>query len=110
MTNARNLLAGAFTAVLLVGTTANAAEIKVYSTIGMRSVLDELQPKFEQARGHKLDIPWGLAGALAKRVGDGETPDALVAIRGGVDGLVTTGRIAERSAGTVAVCGLGGSR
>jgi molybdate transport system substrate-binding protein len=86
---------------------ASAAEIKVYATIGMGSVLKELQPKFEQASGHKLDITWGLAGALAKRVADGETPDALVAIRGGIDGLVTSGRIAQPSAVTLALSGVG---
>lgn len=83
------------------------AEIKVYSTIGMRSVLEELQPKFEQASGHKLDITWGLAGALAKRVAEGESPDALVAIRGGIDGLVKNGRVAEPSAATLALSGVG---
>src|SRR5215212_4105698 len=93
--------------VLTQGAIANAAEIKVYATIGMGSVLKELQPKFEQASGHKLDITWGLAGALTKRVADGENPDALVAIRGGVDGLVTSGRIAAPSAATLALSGVG---
>src|SRR5215212_2179614 len=86
---------------------ANAAEIKVYSTIGMRSVLEELKPKFEQASGHKLDITWGLAGALTKRVADGESPDALVAIRGGIDGLVKDVRIAAPSAATLALSRVG---
>jgi molybdate transport system substrate-binding protein len=86
---------------------ATAAELQVFSTIGMRSVLEELQPKFEQASGHKLNITWGLAGALTKRVADGETPDALVAIRGGVDGLVTNGRIAAPTAATLALSGVG---
>jgi molybdate transport system substrate-binding protein len=90
----------------LTGSTA-AAEIKVYSTIGMRSVLEALQPKFEQASGHKLDITWGLAAGLTKRVADGETPDALVAIRGGIDGLVKSGRVAEPSAVTLALSGVG---
>src|SRR5688572_26720526 len=107
MRNARYLVAGAFVALLLAGTTSNAAEVKVYATIGMGAVLKELQPKFEQASGHKLDITWGLAGALTKRVADGETPDALVAIRGGVDGLVKNGRIAEPSAVTLALSGVG---
>jgi len=100
-------LTSAFLAFLLAGTTANSAEIKVYSTIGMRSVLEELQPKFEQASGHKLDITWGLAAGLTKRVADGETPDALVAIRGGIDGLAKNGRIAEPSAVTLALSGVG---
>lgn len=98
------------TAALLVAASAfaaPAAEIKVYATIGMGSVLKELQPKFEQTSGHKLDITWGLAGALAKRVADGESPDALVAIRGGIDGLVTSGRIAQPTAVTLALSGVG---
>ena len=107
MTNARHSIAGAFLGLLLASATSDAAEIKVYATIGMGSVLKELQPKFEKASGHKLDITWGLAGALAKRVADGETPDALVAIRGGVDGLVKNGRIAEPSAATFALSGVG---
>lgn len=86
---------------------AGAAELKVFSTIGMRSVVEELKPKFEQASGHKLDITWGLAGALTKRVADGESPDALVAIRGGIDSLVTSGRITQPSAVTLALSGVG---
>ena len=86
---------------------AAAAEVKLYSTIGMRSVIEELGPKFEQTSGHKLDITWGLAAGLTKRVADGESPDALVAIRGGIDGLVKNGRIAEPSAVTFALSGVG---
>ena len=107
MRNIRHSIAGALLGLLFATATASAAEIKVYSTIGMGSVLKELQPKFEQASGHKLNITWGLAGPLAKRVADGESPDALVAIRGGVDGLVTSGRIAQPSAVTLALSGVG---
>jgi molybdate transport system substrate-binding protein len=107
MRHARSSVAGAILALLVAGAASDAAEIKVYSTIGMRSVLEELKPKFEQVSGHKLDITWGLAGALTKRVADGESPDALVAIRGGVDGLVKDGRIAAPSAATLALSGVG---
>src|ERR1041385_8904422 len=107
MTKVRHVIAGAVVSLLLASTSSNAADIKVYSTIGMRSVLEELQPKFEQASGHKLDITWGLAAGLTKRVADGETPDALVAIRGGIDGLAKNGRIAEPSAVTLALSGVG---
>jgi molybdate transport system substrate-binding protein len=93
--------------VLTQGAIADAAEIKVYSTIGMRSVLEELQPKFEHASGHRLEITWGLAAGLTKRVADGESPDALVAIRGGIDGLVRNDRIAGPSAVTLALSGVG---
>ncbi len=104
MKNARLSVAGAILAVLVAGTTSDAAEIKVFSTIGMRSVLEELKPKFEQVSGHKLDITWGLAAGLTKRVADGESPDALVA---GIDGLVASSRIAQPSAVTLALSGVG---
>jgi molybdate transport system substrate-binding protein len=93
--------------VLAQSAFASAAELKVFSTIGMRSVLEELQPKFEKASGHKLDITWGLAAGLTKRVADGESPDALVAIRGGIDGLAKTSRVTEGSAVTLALSGVG---
>ena len=38
---------------------ASAAEIKVFSTIGVKARLEELAPKFEKATGHKLNITWG---------------------------------------------------
>ncbi len=102
-------IVAAIAALAFLGQTgwAGAAELKVFSTIGMRSVLEELKPKFEQTSGHKLDITWGLASGLTKRVADGESPDALVAIRGGIDGLVTGGRIAQPSAVTLALSGVG---
>ncbi len=45
---------------------ASAAEIKVFSTIGVKSALEELTPKFEKATGHKLNITWGDCGHSAK--------------------------------------------
>ena len=59
-----------------------AAEIKVFSTVGVKSVLEELVPKFEKATGNKLAITWSTASLLAKRVQAGEQADALVLIKG----------------------------
>ena len=42
----------------------SAAEIKVFSTIGVQSALEELAPKFEKATGHKLNITWATAAIL----------------------------------------------
>jgi ABC-type molybdate transport system substrate-binding protein len=52
-------LAAGFAAVILAGQTASAAEIKVFSTIGVQAALEELAPKFEKATGNKLTITWG---------------------------------------------------
>ena len=72
---------------------ASAAEIKVFSTVGVKSVLEDLVPKFEKATGHKLTITWNTASLLAKRVQAGEQADALVLIKGDVETLKAAGKI-----------------
>ena len=72
---------------------ASAAEIKVFSTVGVKSVLEELVPKFEKETGNKLIITWSTASLLAKRVQAGEQADALVLIKGDIETLKTAGKI-----------------
>ena len=76
---------------------ASGAELKVYSTIGVKSVLEELIPKFETTTGHKLNVTWSTAALLTKRVLAGEMADALVLVRGNVDALLKAGKIAAGS-------------
>ncbi len=66
-------------------TLASAAEIKVFSTVGVKSVLEDLIPKFEKASGHKLAITWSTAALLTKRVQAGEQADALILIKGDIE-------------------------
>lgn len=83
-------------AVLLFAqaTFASAAEIKVYSTIGVKSVIEELAPKFEKETGNKLNISWGLISAFTKKAQEGDVPDVLVVSRAGIDTLTKDGKIA----------------
>jgi molybdate transport system substrate-binding protein len=74
-------------------TLAGAAEIKVFSTIGVKSVLEELIPKFEMSSGHKLDVTWSTAALLAKRVESGEQADAVILIKNNVETLLKGGKI-----------------
>ncbi len=92
----RQLVAG-FAAVLLTAQCAAAAEIKVFSTIGVKSVLEELAPKFETATGNKLNITWSTATLLTKRVEAGEMADVLILGRGNVETLLKAGKIAPGS-------------
>ena len=73
---------------------ADAAELKVYSTIGVKGALEELAPKFEQATGNKLNISWGLILSFTKKAQDGDVPDVLIVSRAGIDGLTKDGKIA----------------
>ena len=83
-------------------TFASAAEIKVFSTVGVKSVMEELMPKFEKASGHTLAITWSTAALLTKRVQAGEMPDALILIKENTDTLLKEGKIAPGTENTFA--------
>jgi molybdate transport system substrate-binding protein len=85
---------------------ARAAEVKVFSTIGVQAALEELAPKFEKASGHKLNITWGTAAMLVKRVQGGENADALVLTKQGLDALAKEGKINSGSESTFASSGM----
>ena len=80
---------------------ASAAELKVYSTIGVKSVLEELTPKFEKASGHKLNISCGLISSFTKKAQEGDVPDVLIVSRAGIDSLTKDGKIAAGSGATL---------
>ena len=71
----------------------SAAEIKVFATVGVKSVLEEIIPKFETATGNKVAITWSTAALLMKRVQAGEQADALILIKGNIETLQKEGKI-----------------
>jgi molybdate transport system substrate-binding protein len=83
------------------------AEIKVYSSIGVRSAAEELFRKFEQASGHRLVLVWGTAPMLIKRIEGGETSDVLILSRAGIETLKQQGKVAPGSDVTLASSGVG---
>ena len=97
---------GAFAAVVLCVQAAGAAEIKVFSTIGVQAALEELVPKFEKASGHKLAITWATAAVLVKRVQAGEAADLLILTRQSLDALVKDGKASADSDATFASSGM----
>jgi len=84
----------------------SAAEVKVFSTIGVQGALEELAPKFEQASGHKLNITWATAAILVKRVQAGETADLMVLTRQGLDALTKDGKASEGASANFASSGI----
>lgn len=85
---------------------ANAAELKVFSTIGVQAALEELTPNFEKATGNKLTITWGTAAMLVKRVQGGENPDLLVLTKQGFDALVKDGKAVNSTDAVFASSGM----
>jgi len=97
-----------FMCLLLVGIAAEAAELQVLSVGGMQAVMEDLGPKFERATGHKLTITFGgTAGAVVKRVQEGETADVVVVSQQGIDSFVKDGKAAAGNVTVVARSGIG---
>jgi molybdate transport system substrate-binding protein len=72
-------------------------ELTIFSTIGVRSAAEELFREFEKTSGHKPAVIWGTAPMLVKRIEGGETADALILSRAGIDQLRKLGKIAPGS-------------
>ncbi len=85
---------------------ASAAEIKVFSTIGVQAALEELAPKFEKATGNKLNITWGTAAILVKKVHAGENADLLILTKQGLDELIKGNKVAPGSDASFASSGM----
>ena len=62
--NFRFLALAATAAALALGTPAQGAEINVLSSNALKTVLEDLAPKFEKASEHKLKITFGTAANL----------------------------------------------
>ena len=80
-----SLLASGFTAAF-------AADIQVFSTVGLQSSLEALTPRYEARSGNKLHFTWGTAALLVKRVQAGESADLLLLSRQGLDTLTQSGK------------------
>ena len=85
-------------AALTLGTPAHAAEIKVLSTNALKTVVEDLGPKFEQSSGHKLAITWGTAAQLKVEIEKGAGFDVAVLTNAGADDLIKQGKLASRTA------------
>ncbi len=71
--------------------TAQAAEVKILTAGAMKQVVLALQPEFEK-QGHKLVVDNDTAGALQKRIEDGETFDIAVITPGVLERLAGRGK------------------
>lgn len=87
---------------LLAPIVSSAAEIKVASAAGLRTVMRELGPQFERAHGHKLIISYANMGPTLKKVQEGVPADVVLLPKPAVDTLVKDGKVVAASAAPVA--------
>ena len=86
---------------------AHADEITVYSSTGLRYVLEEAVPLFAQATGHRPKVVLGTATALKKRIDAGETFDVAIFTPVIIRQLVGEGVVTKHSVREMAASGIG---
>jgi molybdate transport system substrate-binding protein len=86
---------------------AQAVEIRVLATPGVREFYNELVPQFERASGHKVTTVWAGTVDVMKRIGGGETVDLVIMARNSLDELTRQGRIVAASRVDLAKSGIG---
>jgi len=104
MTRATMLAAIGLAALL---TSAQAADIKVITSVGVKAILEDLVPQFERATEHKLKITFGTAVPLKRQIDGGETFDVVILTPAMLDDLAKGGKVAAGSTAVVAKSGIG---
>ena len=86
---------------------ADAAEIKVWTSRAIATVLAEIGPQFERATGHTLTVRSGLPTDFERLAKTGETFDVLISGSGPVDDWIKDGRIIAATRTDIARSGIG---
>src|SRR5437763_15636142 len=86
--------AGALIGLIVSAMVADAAEVKVFTSVALTNALDELAPIFEQKTGNKLTISYDLAAVQKKRILDGERADVIILTRGMMDDRAKQNKLA----------------
>ena len=90
-----------------MATATHAAEVKVMSTNGVKAVLEELVPQFENATKHKLVVRFGPAADLKVQIEKGEPFDLAILTAAAVDDLIKQGKLAAATRAGIARSGAG---
>lgn len=86
---------------------ARSAEIKVLTAGAFKPIVLATAAEFEKQSGHKLVVDNDTAGALLRRIGDGEAFDVAVLTPAAVKELTAKGRIAAGTAADLARTSVG---
>ena len=105
-----NKLACAALAAFLASATcisASAAEIKVFASRAIATVLETIGPEFERATGNKLDVIVGFSPVFVKQINAGEPFDLIASPPGTIASLVKNGKVIAETRTTLVRAGYG---
>jgi molybdate transport system substrate-binding protein len=103
--NIRSILI--FVAAILVAASASAADIHVLCSNGIRAVIEELRPRFEQQTGNRVLLTYEPSTQLRKRIDAGEAFDLTILTTTLIDEEIGAGHLAAGSKTLLARSGLG---
>ena len=81
--------------------------MKVMSSLAVKAAYLELVPQFEKSSGKRVDTEWVGMVDIRKRVGAGETIDAVIGSAALVDELIEAGKLARGSRVDLVKSGVG---
>ena len=87
--------------------TARSAELKIFASRAVWTVLAEIGPEFEKSSGHKLNVITGLSSDFVRRINGGETFDVIAVPLPVLDTLIKNGKVAADSKSNLARSGYG---
>jgi molybdate transport system substrate-binding protein len=82
---------------LMLHGTAQSAELKVFASRAVWTVLTAIGPEFERMSGHKLNTTTGLSAKFVRRINAGEAFDVIAAPPGSLAVLIRTSKILPES-------------
>lgn len=78
---------------MLVGGSAQAAEIRVLASNGVKAAVEQLQPQLEKASGATLSIEFSTTAALRERIEKGEMCDVAILTDEAMSALASSGKL-----------------
>jgi molybdate transport system substrate-binding protein len=99
-------LAAALT-FLLCAVPAHAETVTLFSSVAIRTVVEDLAQRFERETGHHVVATFGLAAALKGRIEKGDAYDIAILTPAQIDDLIAQGKAARASRVVIARTGLG---
>lgn len=94
-------------AAAVFGGTAQAAELRVLASNGVKAALEELAPAFERETGHRLAFEFGVANVLKRRIDEGGAFDLAILTHANIDELSRSGKVDGASRSGIARSGVG---
>src|SRR5215813_3476287 len=91
----------------MLHSTAHAAELRVFASRAVWTVLTAIGPEFEKISGHKLNTTTGLSAEFVRRINSGEAFDVIAAPPASFEGLIRGGKILPNSPIRIARSGYG---